>query len=99
MNTPHTAQSGYLPRLVRPWSGLLTSIRWTLRYWRALRRLRWNVCPRCNSDSPEFWECPCCLGYDRTTQGMPCEYRKLIWHNKWMTEDRYEQKANDTVQP
>jgi len=29
---------------------------------------------------------------------MPCEDRKLIWHNKWMTEDRYEQMASDQRQ-
>jgi len=48
---------------------------WTRLYW-------WNVCPECNHDAPELYECPICEHYKylpRYSSDQTEEQRHIVW--------------------
>ncbi len=37
-----------------------SKIKWLLAIWLGKRRMFWGLCPLCNSDAPELYDCPVC---------------------------------------
>lgn len=47
-------------------------------------RMFWGLCPKCNSDAPELYDCNVCNWYTTSKHGMPNKYLKRIWWKRFM---------------
>lgn len=43
----------------------------------------WGLCPKCNSDAPELYDCKVCNWYRTSDRGMPNKATKKEWWQKF----------------
>lgn len=47
-------------------------------------RLFWGLCPACNSDAPELYDCTVCQWYRTSERGMPDKTIKQAWWERYL---------------
>ena len=64
-----------------------SQVRNWLRKLRCWWRLKWNLCPACNSDALEARECKVCTGYNPWLSGWPPSgARKAEWRIRFLNQ-------------
>lgn len=71
------------------WRGFKARVVLVFRLIKALRRLRYNLCPACNSDAPAIDTCRVCKSYRGSAMlpYPPSSAKKEIWLAHWYKKE------------